>query len=85
MNEFISRAIIKTLDQCGPGRSLPLDALCTYANAHLSSYAGREQIQEHVNEMERLGYVRREARPLAPDALAYSITATGHAVALTLI
>ncbi|NCA83913.1 MAG: hypothetical protein EOM72_14455 [Opitutae bacterium] len=85
MNEYISRAIVKTLDACGPSRSLTLDTLCTYANAHLSSYAGREQIQAHVNELERLGYVRREARPLAPDVIAYSITETGHSIALTLV
>lgn len=81
MDESVSAAILKVLGQCGPGRALRLDPLATYANAHLPAYADRNSVQEHLNDLERRGFVRKEASPLSPNVFSYSITAAGAAVA----
>jgi len=84
IDESISRSILKTLAACGPGRALRLDALTTYANTDLASYAGRDAIQGALNDLELRGLVRKEASPLNPALYSWSITAAGQAVAATL-
>ena len=84
MDEKISKAILKTLNECGPGRALRLDSLTTYVNAHLPTYADRDTVQAHLNGLASRGLVRSEASPLNPNVFAYSITEAGKAVAETL-
>jgi hypothetical protein len=83
-DETISRAVLKTLAECGPGRSLRLDPLTSYANTDLAVYTGRDAVQGALNYLESHGMVRKEASPLNPAVFSWSITAAGSAVAATL-
>ena len=85
MDETISNAILKTLNECGPSRALKLDPLTTYVNAHLPAYAERNTVQSHLNSLERSGFVRHESSPVSPNVFSYSITPAGQAIAATLI
>ena len=84
VDESISRAILRTLAECGPGRALRLDPLTTYANGSLASYAGRDVVQGALNDLELRGLVRKEASPLNPAVYSWSITAAGQAIDATL-
>jgi hypothetical protein len=73
----ISKAIVKVLQQTGPAKPLGIRPLTTFANGNLRVGATADEVQAHVADLERKGYVERRANPFNAAVLEYAITAAG--------
>ncbi len=73
----VSQAIIKVLQECGKNKPLAVRPLTTFSNGNLRVEASAEDIQRHINDLERKGYVERRANPYNASQLQWAITDSG--------
>lgn len=72
----ISQAIITVLQECA-GKPLAIRPLTTYANGYLRVEVLPADVQLHISDLERKGYVERRANPFAPSSLEWVISPSG--------
>ena len=73
----ISQAIVKVLQECGRNKPLAIRPLTTFANGNLRVEATPEDVQRHVTDLERKGYVERRANRFNASVLEWAITDAG--------
>lgn len=72
----VSQAIIQVLKECGD-KPLAVRPLATFTNGYTRAAVSPATVQEHINDLERKGYVQRHASPLNPTDLSWTLTAAG--------
>lgn len=75
----LSRAIVTVLKECA-GKPLAVRPLTTYANGYTRAAASVADVQRHVEDLERRGYVQRLADRLNPALLSWTLTEAGQAL-----
>ena len=72
----VSQAIIQVLKECG-SKPLAVRPLSTFANGYTRAPVTPAVVQEHIDDLERKGYVTRLANPLNPSDLSWTLTPAG--------
>jgi DNA-binding HxlR family transcriptional regulator len=72
----VSQAIVQVLKEC-VGKPLAVRPLATFCNGYTRAQVTPAVIQEHIDDLERKGYVQRTASPLNHKDLSWSLTEAG--------
>jgi hypothetical protein len=76
IDKDILAAIITVLKECA-GRPLAARPLATYVNGYTRAHATLPDVQRHIDDLERRGYVQRVADRLDPAQLKWTLTEAG--------
>lgn len=75
----LSQAIVTVLKECA-GKPLAVRPLTTYANGYSRAPASVADVQRHVDDLERRGYLQRVADRFNPSLLSWTLTEAGQAL-----